>query len=109
MLRRLTPVFPFSLIALLAVPMAAQQFSVRVQLPDQSIDAVDGGTVTMPAAGIGQTITASVVVTNRGSAPATVNFLQPSGSNDFVLSNVPELPVGVASRGTFAFSISYTA
>ncbi len=109
MLRRLTPVFPFSLIALLAVPMAAQQFSVRVQLPDQSIDAVDGGTVTMPAAGIGQTITASVVVTNRGSAPATVNFLQPSGSNDFVLSNVPELPVGVASRGTFAFSITYTA
>ena len=109
MLRRLTPVFPFSLIALLTVPMAAQQFSVRVQLPDQSIDAVDGGTVTMPAAGIGQTITASVVVTNRGSAPATVNFLQPSGSNDFVLSNVPEMPVGVASRGTFAFSITYTA
>ena len=109
MLRRLTPVFPFSLIALLAVPLAAQQFSVRVQLPDQSIDAVDGGTVTMPAAGLGQTITASVVVTNRGTAPATVNFLQPSGSNDFVLSNVPELPVGLASRGTFAFSITYTA
>ena len=109
MLRRLTPVFPFSLLALLALPMAAQQFSVRVQLPDLTIDATDGTTITMPAAGIGQTISAAVVVTNRGSAPATLNFVQPSGSTDFTLSNVPETPISVTSGGTFGFNITYTA
>ena len=109
MLRRLTPVSPFSLLALLAVPMAAQQFSVRVQLPDLTIDATDGTTITMPAAGIGQTISAAVVVTNRGSAPATLNFVQPSGSTDFTLSNIPETPASVTPGGTFGFNITYTA
>ena len=89
--------------------MAAQQFSVRVQLPDLTIDATDGTTITMPAAGIGQTISAAVVVTNRGSAPATLNFVQPSGSTDFTLSNVPETPISVTSGGTFGFNITYTA
>ena len=109
MLRRLTPISPFSLLALLAVPMAAQQFSVRVQLPDLTIDATDGTTITMPAAGIGQTISAAVVVTNRGSAPATLNFVQPSGSTDFTLSNIPETPASVTPGGTFGFNITYTA
>ena len=107
MLRRLTPFFPLTLIAL-ASPLFGQ-FSVRVQLPDQTIDATDGATITMPATGIGQTVSASVVVTNRGTAPATLNFVQPSGSTDFALSNVPETPISVTSGGTFGFAITYTA
>ncbi len=66
-----------------------------MQLPDQTIDAPDGATIAMPATGVGQTIAASVVVTNRGTAAATLNFVQPSGSTDFTLSNVPDTPATV--------------
>lgn len=107
LLRRLTPVLSLTLLAL-ASPLAAQTFSVRVQLPDQTIDAADGSTVTLPAAGVGQTVAATVVVTNRGTA-ATLNFVQPSGSNDFTLSNVPDTPTTVAPGGTFGFVITYRA
>jgi hypothetical protein len=86
-----------------------QTFSVRVQLPDQTIDAADGATITMPATGVGQSISASVVVTNRGNAPATLNFVQPSGSNDFTLSNVPDTPATITPGGTFGFNITYLA
>jgi hypothetical protein len=86
-----------------------QTFSVRVQLPDQTIDAVDGTTINMPASGVGQTISASVVVTNRGNVPATLNFVQPSGSNDFTLSNVPDTPATITPGGTFGYNITYLA
>ena len=108
MLRRLTPVLSLSLFAL-ASPLAAQTFSVRVQLPDQTIDATDGATITMPAAGVGQTIAASVVVTNRGTAVATLNFVQPSGSTDFSLGNVPDTPTTVGAGGTFGYVVTYRA
>ena len=108
MLRRLTPVLSLSLFAL-ASPLAAQTFSVRVQLPDQTIDATDGATITMPAAGVGQTIAASVVVTNRGTATATLNFVQPSGSTDFTLGNVPDTPTTVSAGGTFGYVVTYRA
>lgn len=111
MLRRLTPVVSFSFLALLAAGSLAQaqQFTVRVQLPDQTIDAPDGTTITMPTAGVGQTVAAAVVVTNRSTSPATLNFVQISGSNDFTLSNAPETPIAVTAGGTFGFTVVYKA
>lgn len=110
MLRRLTPLVSLSFFTLLAAGSAlAQQFTVRVQLPDQTIDAPDGTTITMPTAGIGQNVAASVVVTNRTTNPATLNFVQLSGSNDFALSNAPVTPISVTAGGTFAFTVVYTA
>ena len=107
MLRRLTPVLSLSLLSLTAA--YSQPYSVRVQLPDQTVDAADGATVTLPTAGVGQTITASVVVTNLGNNAATLNFVQLSGSNDFTLTNVPDTPNSIAARGTFGFTVTYLA
>ena len=108
MLRRLTPVLSLAALVALASPLAGQTFSVRVQLPDQTIDATDGTTITMPAAGIGQTVSATVEVTNRGAA-ATLNFVLGSGSVDFTVSEVPVTPIAINPRGVFTFTITYKA
>ena len=108
MLRRLTPVLSLAALVALASPLAGQTFSVRVQLPDQTIDATDGTTIAMPAAGIGQTVSATVEVTNRGAA-ATLNFVLGSGSVDFTVSDVPITPIAINPRGVFTFTITYKA
>jgi hypothetical protein len=94
---------------MLAAPALAQPFGIRVQLPDSVAEIADGGTVTMPAPGIGQPVAASLTLTNQttGTGTATFNFVQLTGSTDFSLTSVPEVPFTVVPRGIFGIQIAY--
>lgn len=105
--------FRLALIALVgSVSLLAQTtplFSVRVQLPDSTLDLADGGSIPFVAAGVAKPVAANLVITNRGTQSATINFAQLSGSSDFTISGVPDTPFAVAAGQVFGAQITYGA
>ena len=90
-------------------PANTANFGIRVTLPDSSNDVVSGATVNMPVAGIGQGLSASISITNRGTTLPQVNFVQINGSTDFTLVGAPEGVFQVNTSGVFGFQVGYKA
>lgn len=99
----------FSLIALAALQAQTNPFAVRVQLPDAALDVADGGSIPFIATGIGRTLSANLIITNRGTQVATVNFAQLTGAADFTVSGVQDGAFTVAPGQVFGAQITYAA
>ncbi|MEZ5351803.1 MAG: choice-of-anchor D domain-containing protein [Bryobacteraceae bacterium] len=84
-------------------------FDVRVSLADATLDVADNATVTLAAAGIGQTASAGFAIGSRVTSQVQVNFIQLSGSTDFSLPSVPAAPFTVDRNGNFGLQVQYKA
>jgi hypothetical protein len=72
----------------------------------QSSTLTAGSSLTLPSTNLGSSSTASITVTNGGDAPTTVNGVSVTG-NGFSLSNVPGMPLTIASGNSFTFILTY--
>jgi hypothetical protein len=88
---------------------AQPPLNIRVTLPDATTEVADGGLITMPVGGIGQSVAASLLITNRTTSTATINFIQLTGSSDFTLPSAPETPFTVVTQGFFGLQVTYKA
>lgn len=68
----------------------------------------DGGTFEFPETELDQTSTATVIVTNRGSGPGTVNDIVFAGEDVFVVSGIPLLPAEVLAGRDIRFTLEFT-
>ena len=100
----------------LVVPLVVGQtatplpFTMRVQQANSVLNVADGATITMPADAIGIASTAVLTVTYRGTtttSSATLNTVDFSGSLDFTVSGIPELPLNMTPGQSFALNIQY--
>lgn len=67
-----------------------------------------GATVPLPQTALNATSSVVITLTNRGTAPGTVNNIGMVGSDKLVLSGVPFLPATVNAGATLQFSVRFT-
>ena len=94
------------------VPGLAQQgpFLIRFQSGDEVLNIPNQATLAMPAAGIGETRTANILLTYRGNTAATISA-SPTllGSADFFVSGPESLPSKLGPGETVRITIGYRA
>lgn len=79
-----------------------------VLLPDGNQTSLsDGGAIAFPAAPTGQSLTATVLISNRGNGAGAVNSVSISGDS-FRLSGLPLLPTNVSAGSTLQFNVVFT-
>ena len=66
----------------------------------------DGGIITFPATQVSQTSTATVAITNRGTAPGTTSSVAVSGAG-FQITGLALVPVEIAPGSTFQFTLVF--
>ncbi len=68
-----------------------------------------GGSVLLTPVPVGATATAQFIITNSGTANASVTSISVSstGSPVFTISDLPSLPATVAPKGTLAFTVRF--
>ena len=66
----------------------------------------DGQTLTFPPTNVGNTSSATLVVSNRGTASASLNSVAASGA-DFSLSGLPLLPATIPAQTDVRFAIMF--
>lgn len=94
------------------IPAVAQQvpFLIRFQSADQVVNVPNQASLELPAAGVGQTRTANLLLTYRGTTAAT--FSAPPtlfGSADFFVSGPEKLPAKIGPGESVAVTIGYRA
>ncbi len=84
-------------------------YNVSYQLPGGNLIAVDrGGSVAFEDTSVDAVATATVVLTNRGSGPGTLNAVSISGSDAFELGGVGLLPATIQAERDFRFQVRFT-
>jgi hypothetical protein len=68
----------------------------------------DGGTIPFGQTIVAQTATATISITNQGTAPGTVSSASISGAASFKISGLPLLPAAVDPGTTLSFSVVFT-
>ena len=68
----------------------------------------DGGLFEFPETELEETSTATVIVTNRGSGPGTVEDIVFAGEDVFVVSGIPLLPADVLAGRDVRFTLEFT-
>lgn len=72
------------------------------------ITLANNGTILFSPLPVGKTASVTLVVANRGTAPATLTAIGISGANSpFSLSGLPELPVSIAPDQTLELTIQF--
>ncbi len=97
-------------VAAAQVGPAAFPFSIRVQQGTTVSSATDGALITMAADAVGIANTAVVSITYTGTTtnPTTaMNAIDLTGSTDFSISGLSELPVNLLPKQSFALNIVY--
>ena len=64
-------------------------------------------TLTLPQTNLTQTTSVVVRVRNNGNSDGVITAIQATGAAEITLSNVPFLPLTVASGGAFTFTINF--
>lgn len=65
-----------------------------------------GGAIAFPATNVNDTVSAGVVITNRGSGPGTVGVIRSTGAA-FSLASLPSPPVSVDAGKDLRFAVRY--
>lgn len=86
---------------------AAPSFPVRVALPNSSATVPNGGTVSMVAQAVNQTLTATLTVTYRGTGIGTVSRVELVGASEFELGGLPQLPLQLTPGQPLTFQLRY--
>ncbi len=105
------PILALLSILVAAASMAfgqAAPFTLQVQQGTNRYTITDGGTITLPADAIGLPASASVTMTYVGTAGSvTVNGLELSGSTDFSVTGLPDLPASLMRNQSITFYVRY--
>lgn len=109
-----TPLLPRILLTLAVLaPAATAQatlpFNIRVQQGTNVLSLGDGGAFTIPADAVGVAASASITITYRGTATATINSVELTGSSDFQLSGLPDLPATLGVNQSVSATLRYQA
>lgn len=112
-MRRL-PFILTGVIGLLSAPglmgqTATPLFTLRVQQGTTVINIADGGLVTLPADAVGLSATATLTATYRGTSQVSINAFELTGSTDFSVSGVPELPFTLTPNQSLVVNIRFLA
>jgi hypothetical protein len=102
------PRFPLVLcLALCAVAPLRAQFGLTVQINGQAIAIPNGGSITMNAPAVGQSVTATVSLTYLGTGKATFQTAQIVGSTSF--TDTTAAPQNLIAFQTASVTFVYTA
>lgn len=71
-------------------------FTLRLTQAQTVINIADGAAVTFPSDAIGSPSSATLTVIYRGTATAAITLAELTGSLDFIVTGLPELPVTLA-------------
>ena len=80
--------------------------SYQINPGGNQVQVGDGGTIAFPSTQVSLTTTATIVVSNRGSAPGSLTAAVVSGTG-FQISGLPLLPVQIAPGDTFQFNLLF--
>ena len=95
---------PFT--ALLRASAVGSSFTYELTFDDQSVEIVPGTPVSMTPTRVGESSTATVLVTNGGSAEGTINTIGVSGPG-YSVADLPFLPALVRQSETLAFTLNF--
>jgi hypothetical protein len=83
-------------------------YSYAVQPNGNSTILNTGDLITLPAVNLTETAAVAVTLTNRGTAPGTINSVSLKGPANFALANVPFPPIAVDAGKTLTFAVRFT-
>jgi len=98
-----------SFVLCLATPALSQApvpFNLRVEQGLNVWSLADGGSFTLPADAVGLPSTATVTVTYRGAASASISNIELTGHTDFSIA-VPTLPVTLMPNQSLTVSVRF--
>src|SRR5262245_52583848 len=98
---------PLLLLSLCSSGLAQTSIQVAAQVGTTSNPIANGGSLSLPSAGVGREVLASVAVTNTSAAAITISQLTVSGSSDITLATTVTLPASVGPNGSLSFTIRY--
>ncbi|HYW46538.1 MAG TPA: choice-of-anchor D domain-containing protein [Bryobacteraceae bacterium] len=105
--------FPI-LLAALAVPFAAvtpalgqSVLQVSVTVGGTTSNVAPGGSQSLTASGLGQSVLANVTVKYTGATAATITGVNVTGTSDMTVSSTPAFPVALNPGGSTTFTVQY--